>query len=337
MQDYLLLEPGWLWLLPTMLFVPWLMQRGWLLKPNRQIPAMAVRHPQAMDYPVSTSNRNPGRYFLTALSGCLMLLALAQPIHLGARLATPAASADIMLIIDTSVSMVLRDYQLNGQRVERMTMMQALLDRFSRHYTGQRIGIVIAGSQPQILLQPAKDKALVRYLINRLTPAIAGRQAALGDAVAVTAEYIKSHQQAVDTVMVLISAGIAPSGKLSPVAGAERAAKAGVVLNTIAVGSTDMLLHGVGGDQLGELIYVPADLKLLKQMALITGGESFHAVNVAAMDAALKQIEQRYQKNPASQHTPRLQQPLYYWPLAAAILILMIMDLLPYRRMRHSA
>ncbi len=216
-------------------------------------------------------------------------------------------------------------------------MMQALLDRFSRRYTGKRIGIVIAGSQPQILLQPAKDRALVRYLINRLTPTIAGRQAALGDAVAVTAEYIKSHPQAANTVMVLISAGIAPSGKLSPIAGAERAAKAGVVLNTIAVGSTDMPLHEAGGERLGELIYAPADLKLLKQMALITGGESFHAVNVAAMDAALKQIEQRYQKKSASQHAPRLQQPLYYWPLAAAILILMIMALLPYRRAGNSA
>ena len=335
-SDYLLLQPGWLWLIPPvlifMLFSPLLRKLGWLKRQNQAIPAISVRHPQAMDYQHKSSASNNGGYFLTGICSCLMLLALAQPVHLGTRIDTTATSADILLIIDTSISMVMKDYQLDGQRVNRMTMTQALLDRFSRRFTGKRIGIVVLGEQPQILLSPSEDKALVRYMIHQLKPTISGRQAALGDAVAVAAEYIKSDKVNNETVMVLISSADAPSGKLSPVAGVERAIDAGAILHTIAIGSTES--HA---SRPGELIYEPVDLKLLQQMAQMTGGESFHAVDVATMDAALRSIEQRHQILPDNtsnnKAAPRLHQPLYHWPLLAALLLLIMR---PLRQNRNS-
>jgi len=247
---------------------------------------------------------------------------LAQPVRLGTRIEALATSADILLIIDTSISMVMKDYQLEGQQVDRMSMIQALLDRFARRFSGKRIGIVLLGEQPQILLPPSEDKALVRYMIHQLKPTVSGRQAALGDAVAVAAEYIKSDKINNETVLVLISSADAPSGRLSPIAGVERAIDAAAILHPIAIGSSDMQ-----ASKTGELIYEPVDLKLLQQMAQMTGGESFHAVDVATMDAALRRIEQRHQimpdKNADDKTAPRLQQPLYQWPLLTALLLLM--------------
>ena len=70
-------------------------------------------------------------------------------------------------------------------------------------------------------------------------------------------------------------------------------------------------------------------------MANMTGGESFHAIDVATMDAALQSIEQRHQKisdnRPDNNSAPRLHQPLYHWPLLTALLLLILMTLLPYR------
>ena len=327
MSNYLLLQPGWLWLIPPalvfMLVSPLLRKQGWLSRQNQVIPATSVRHPQALDYQEKSSTTNTNGYFLAGTCSCLMLLALAQPVHLGAQKDAEETSADIMLIIDTSISMVMRDYRLGGQQVDRMTMTQALLDRFSRRFSGKRIGIVVLGEQPQILLPPSEDNALVRYMIHQLRPTISGRQAALGDAVAVAAEYIKSDKIDNETVMVLISSADAPSGKLSPVAGVERAIDAGAILHTIAIGSSDMQ-----ASKPGELIYEPVDLKLLQQMAQMTAGESFHAIDVATMDAALRSIEQRHQikpdKNADDKAVPRLQQPLYHWPLLTALLLLMM-------------
>ena len=330
LNDYLLLSPGWLWLIVPLLFfmllAPWLTKRGWLRRQKPVLSASSVRHPQAMDFQGESAGGNTAGYFLAGLCGCLMLLALAQPVRLGTQVEAAATSADILLIIDTSISMVMKDYQLDGQQVDRMSMIQALLDRFSRRFSGKRMGIVLLGEQPQILLPPSEDKALVRYMIHQLKPTVSGRQAALGDAVAVAAEYIKSDNINNETVLVLISSADAPGGKLSPIAGVERAVDAAAILHTIAIGSSDMQ-----ASKTGELIYEPVDLKLLQQMAQKTGGESFHAVDVATMDAALRRIEQRHQimpdKNADDENAPRLQQPLYQWPLLSALLLLMWMSL----------
>jgi len=332
MTDYLLMQPQWLWLIPLVLLSAWFIRQGWLIKTNRQIPSTAVRHPLANDYQNQALDTKTTHHQLLYITcACLMLFALTQPVQLGTRLSVPPKPVDLMLIIDTSVSMVLQDYQLDGRQVDRMTMTQALLDRFTRRFSGKRIGIVVLGDQPHILLQPSEDRRLVRHLIHRLKPTVAGRQAALGDAVAVAAEHIKSDNTASETVMILISDAVLPSGKLSPLAGAERAVEAGAVLHTIAIGSSAMQ-----GSEHASLIYEPADVKLLQQMASITGGKSFHAVDVAAMDTALQAIERQQQIPSGSRLAPRLQQPLYIWPLGTAILILIVMALLPYRSSRSS-
>jgi Ca-activated chloride channel family protein len=332
---YLLLQPGWLWLIPPvllfMILSPWLAKQGWISKPVEALPATSVRHPQAMAYQSHRSSNKARSYFFTerllvTMGGCLMLLALAQPVRLETPVATPVTSADLMLIIDTSISMVLKDYQLDGKRVDRMTMTRILLDRFSRHFSGKRIGIVVLGEQPQILLQPSADKNLVSYMINQLRITVSGRQAALGDAVAVAADYISSSKVTEKTVLVLISSADSPSGKLSPIAGVKRAIANGAILDTIAIGSTNMPPSKFAG-----LIYEPVDLKLLHQMAQMTGGKSYHAIDAASMDAALRSIEQRHQIKPGIKFKPRLRQPLYYWPLLMALLLFMVSTLLRYR------
>lgn len=328
MNDYLFLQPGWLFCIPLIfLFLivrPWLIGHGLLRTESGVISAAIVKHPQAANHQAQASKSTNSHLFFIAVSTILLLVALAQPIRLGAQVETPATSADIMLIIDTSISMVMRDYQLEGKRVNRMTMTKALLDRFTRRFSGKRIGIVLLGDQPQILLQPSEDKALVRYMIHQLKPTISGRNAALGDAIAVAADYIGSDKIKDETVMVLISSADTPLGKLSPITGAERARDAGAILHTIAIGSSDSQ-----DSQSGELLFEEADLALLNELALLTGGKSFHAKNVAVMDAALMSIEKHHQTVSNKEWAPRLKHALYQWPLLAAIFLLMMMALLP--------
>ena len=56
----------------------------------------------------------------------------AGPVRIGARLPDPPDDRDIVFIVDVSVSMVLRDYELDGQRIDRMNLLKALLDRFTQ-------------------------------------------------------------------------------------------------------------------------------------------------------------------------------------------------------------
>ena len=326
MMEIQFIQPEWLWLLPLVLISPWLIKRGYLTIAQQPSPATPVKHPLAGAVNSVVSRQQGSSRMLALIIGCLILITLAQPVKQGARLSAPPAPVDLMLIIDTSISMVLEDYQLDGKPVDRLTMMKALLDRFSRHYSGKRIGLVVLGDKPNMLLPPSEDFELVRYLIHRLRPAIAGRQAALGDAIAVAAEHLsRSDQDAPTTTMVLISDGVLPSGNLSPLEGARRAKQSGAKLHTIAMGAT-----GKRDTEAAALLYEPADLELLQQIAQITGGRSFHAIDASAIDQALEAIEQHQQASVKPMPAPQLQQPLYIWPLSLAILLLVINSLLPY-------
>ncbi len=340
LSDYELLQPEWLWLItPLIIYIfirPFLIKKQWI-KQNNQPSTISVKHPYALDNTaLHLKTKQSTNIFTTLLAGSLIALALAQPIHRGEKVTTADTSADIMLIIDTSISMVIRDYQLDGKRVDRMTMTQTLLDRFSRRFSGQRIGIVIFGDPPQILLKPSKDKDLVRHLIHRLEPTVSGRMAALGDAIAIAADFVKSDKQSKKTVLVLISDATTPVGKLSPIEGAKRAAESNTVLHTIAIGSTDTTKNNMSASQMGELLYEASDVELLSEMAKITGGESFHGTDVKSIDAALDYIEKRHQVKSSDRFSPRKTQALYFWPLLLAILLLGMKELFSIRNKKSS-
>ena len=326
MMDIQFAQPAWLWLLPLVLASPLLIRRGFLSMAEQPTPATPVKHPLASTLAGIITQQQSLSLVPAVIVGCLLVISLAQPVKQGARLPSLPAPVDLMLIIDTSVSMVLKDYQLDGKAVDRLSMTQTLLDRFTRRYSGKRIGVVVLGDKPHMLLPPSEDFNLVRNLIHRLRPTIAGRQAALGDAIAVAAKQLAARDQdAPDTTMILISDGVLPSGQISPLEGARRAAQSGAMLHTIAMGAARMQENTETA-----LLYEPADLELLQQIAQITGGRSFHATDAAAIDQALETIEQQQQAVAEVVQAPQLQQALYIWPLGAAILILVIYNLLPY-------
>jgi Ca-activated chloride channel family protein len=331
MNPIVLQQPEWLWL--SIAIVPAYMayRRGYLRTASVNATALSVKHPLTAVLPGQSAQpaQNRVQAGLTGIFILLVLLSLSQPARLGDRLPAPPQPVDLMLIIDTSISMVLQDYRIDEKPVDRMTMTKVLLDRFIRRYEGKRIGIVVLGEQPHILLQPSEDHNLARHMIHRLRTSIVGRHAALGDAIAVAAEQIEHNTDTLETVMVLISDAVLPQGKLSPIEGARRAAAAGATLHTIAIGSSVMQI-----DAQQSLIFEPADVELLSQLAELTGGKSFHAVDTQAMDKALISIEGDHRQT-TTMTSPQLKEPLYIWPLGASIVLLIVMTLLPYLESYH--
>ncbi len=332
------LSPGWLWFnLPLMILLG-LKSIFSANSINSEIPqiqsVITILHPFAQEEITLHSNKKNSKSILfPLLFGFLLLLALAQPVSLGKKTITPDRSADILLIIDTSISMVVKDYQLNGKRVDRMTMMKVLIERFSRKFSGKRLGIIIVGDFPQFILKLTEDKKLVNSFVHRLKSTIAGRQAALGDAVAIAADYVKTKDKSgPKTVLVLISDGVKPSGKLSPLEGAKRVADAGLIMHTIAIGSNDESYtraneKNINENSMGDLIYEATDLNLLKKMAKLTGGESYHGSNVRAIDQALKEIEKRHQIHSNDSTLPQIKNSLYIWPLLIALALFAIKEI----------
>jgi Ca-activated chloride channel family protein len=182
-----------------------------------------------------------------------------------------------------------------------------------------------------VWVPPTRDHALVRQALGRLELTLAGRNAAIGDALVLTAEHLRDAPQ---RVAVLVSDGNGWIGRHTPDTGAERLRAAGVTLYAIGVGAT-----GVGATERrpGDLIYEPADMALLERISGTTGGTAFHATDSGAMAEILATLRTRHQADPPPEDGPRLAQPLYAWPLGAALLLLAALPWLPARGASRGA
>ena len=120
-------------------------------------------------------------------------------------------------------------------------------------------------------------------------------------------------------VAVLISDGSVPLGRLSPTQGAALLQAAGVTLYSIALGGIDSVATE---RERGGLIFAPAELDLLEEIAVQTGGRLFRAVDAGSVEQALAWIENAHHADLPAPPVARSSQPLYPWPLGAALLLL---------------
>ncbi len=289
------------------------------------LPSKVLRYPPLADLKTPsrcTPSHSPNADRLFAVALLLFVLALSQPIHLGPKpiYKPQTGAADLILLVGTSVTMTLRDYQINGKRVDRMTMARTLLDPFIRDYPGQRMGLVLLGDPSAVWLPLTTDKHLIRNAVSRLQTTLGGRLMNLGAALDLSVDQFpqqSNHQQ----VIVVVSDGSMRWGSKSPIKSAQAAHKAGFSVYTIAIGSAD----GSAGEdnRVGRQLYSPIDLNLLAETAKAGGGKLFHALDSNAFSAALNTISKRHQYPLAAKAMPR-SRTLYY-PL---LLLLSLMTLL---------
>ncbi|MBU0653575.1 MAG: VWA domain-containing protein [Gammaproteobacteria bacterium] len=247
-----------------------------------------------------------------------LTLAIAQPVRLGERLPDLPPERDIVLLVDVSISMTLTDYEVAGQRRSRMEVLKTLLHDFAGHLQGERLGVIVFAETPHLLVPLTRDPALVQAQLARLSPTLAGRVSAVGDALTLALKEAGKRPQR-KQVFVLFTDADESIGRVEPEAAAELTAEAGIPLYTIAIGSTAASMEG----DTGGLVYQPVNLALLQTLSQRTGGQTFQAGDAQAVRQALEAIT-RQQQNTAEQAPRYEQQPLYPWLLLAGLLPLML-------------
>jgi Ca-activated chloride channel homolog len=87
---------------------------------------------------------------------------------------------DLMLAVDASHSMDALDFTVEGRQVTRMQVVKGVMGRFIDSREGDRIGLIIFGSQAFVLSPLTVDRNAVRQLLDgvvRASPARARRWA----------------------------------------------------------------------------------------------------------------------------------------------------------------
>jgi Ca-activated chloride channel homolog len=115
---------------------------------------------------------------LRALAFALLVLALAQPREVGDWITPPPEGRDMVLLIDTSLTMSIRDFRQGDLEVERMTVLKDTLARFIDGRPGDRFGVIVFGSEVATLTPPTFDRAHVVAQIQRIQVGMVGRHRA---------------------------------------------------------------------------------------------------------------------------------------------------------------
>jgi Ca-activated chloride channel family protein len=257
----------------------------------------------------------------------LCCVALARPEWVRQQLQEPEQYRDIVFVVDTSISMMQRDYLLQGQRVDRMTLLKGILSRFIDQLRGDNVSIVVYADSVYTLVPLTDDHELAKTMLARVHTGLAGRTSAMGNALA---QAVHEAQQSTNRqrVLVLFTDATRLTGKISADVATEMARQAGLRVYTVAIGART---HEASEKRLSGLIYDPADIRKMEAIAQHTGGKFYWAGDTRTLGNAIKDIEQAERR----QEQPRmlyLRQPLYQWPLLLAVLVFSLMQIFNLRQ-----
>jgi len=312
----------WLWL-----SVPLPLLMG--LWPLRSGSGPALRVPWAPARLQVTAAHRRGlspRTLLLWLAWLCLCAAAARPQQLGEPVEPPRQARQMMLAVDLSGSMSEDDMQLGGRVVDRLTAAKAVLADFLDRREGDSIGLLVFGQRAYALTPLTRDRASVRAQLRDSVVGLAGRETALGDAIALAVKRLREQPEG-QRVLILLTDGVNTAGVLDPLKAAELARAEGVRVHTIAFGgSGGFSLFGLqvpGEDQIDE--------DTLARIAGDTGGRFFRARDtgeLVGIYAELDRLEPVRSAGPALR--PRLER--YAWPLAAALLLGLLALAWPGRR-----
>lgn len=243
----------------------------------------------------------------------LMVCALARPEFISPPQHIEKPMRNIMLVLDVSGSMEKNDVE---GALTRLLAVQTSVKKFVASRQSDRIGLVIFANGAWPFAPVSEDKQALQSRIDQLSPGMAGQQTAIGDALGVTVKLLDSdsHTDA-SRLAILLTDGNDTASQLSPRLAAQLAASHHVQVHTIAFGD----VNSSGDDKV--------DVGLLQEIARDTGGTSWTAANSgASLDAVWKSIDATTPVQVKSIGWS-WRVPLFAWPLAAALLLLLTFTL----------
>jgi len=238
-----------------------------------------------------------------------------------------------MLSIDTSRSMTALDFSSDGRPVSRMAVVKGVMGKFIENRPGDRVGLVIFGNQAFVQAPLTLDLRAARQILDEIEPGMAGNATAMGDAIGLSVKKLRERPEG-SRVLLLVTDGENTAGLIPPGNAASLAKREGIRIYAIGVGSNqkEVMIRGNDGQYRSE-----SDIGLneatLRNIAETTGGAYFRATNTSALVEISERIN-ALEKTEADSHTVLIPHPLYRWPLAVALLMLLLLGLFPEGRVR---
>jgi len=262
--------------------------------------------------------RAPGAFTfaLMVLALVCAIIALAQPQKKSTFSNRKASGIDMVLAIDISYSMEIVDFQLNRRQVQRIVAAKATAESFIKQRPNDRIGIVAFSGRPYVTSPITLEHDWLIDQLRELQPGLVREQGtAIGSAIAASATRLHD-REAISKVVILVTDGSNNSGRLSPIEAAKHAAKLGIKVYAVAIGTEDgRLRNGMQSHPQKEF-----DTKTLEEIAKITGGEYYRVRDTERLRETFDSIDE-LEKTEIKQHHVVTTKDYFPWFLGAAFLL----------------
>lgn len=187
---------------------------------------------------------------------------------------------EVMIALDVSNSMMAEDIQPN-----RLTRAKQAISRLVDNLDNDKIGLIVFAGDAYIQIPITTDYVSAKMFLSTINPDMVPKQGtAIGSAIELGMRSF-SPGEGKSKAMIIITDG--ENHEDNPVKDAEDAAKTGIVIHTIGIGSTEgvpvpVVTNGHRDylkDQDGNTVVTRLDEDILKKIALSTGGNYVRASN----------------------------------------------------------
>ena len=309
----------WPWLL---LSLPLPLLVRWLFPAKMALEQAALKVPFLDDFSdaetKSVTQNQKWPLLLASIAWILLVIACTRPQWLGDPIEQAVSGRDLMLAVDLSGSMEVQDFIINKRPVDRLTAIKWVANDFINRRVGDRLGLILFGTQAYLQTPLTFDRKTVMTLLNESAIGLAGDNTAIGDAIGLAIKRLKN-QPDNSRVLILLTDGANTAGEVTPLKAAELAAANKLKIYTIGVGADEMIVRSFFGSR---KVNPSTDLdeNTLVKIAESTGGRYFRARNADELNNIYMLLDQLEPIEKDKQFF-RPRSELYYWPLALALLL----------------
>lgn len=256
---------------------------------------------------------------LAALAWLLLITAAARPQLVTEAQGLPISGRDLVVAVDLSESMRQTDFEIGQRYVNRLDASKYVAGEFITQREGDRIGLIVFGSQAYVQAPLTLDRKTVQILLDETSIGLAGSKTAIGDAIGLAVKRLRDSDSD-KRVLILMTDGANTAGEVGPDVAARLASTAGLRIYTIGIGKQEEQLDD---DQFVIPNTYGLDERILKYIANITGGKYYLASDTQKMQGIYEEINQLEPVITEGEQL-YLHDELYMYPLALAIMLLLV-------------
>ena len=256
-----------------------------------------------------------------AVIACVVVI-LSRPQTTDAWRTSSVEGTDIVLAMDISTSMLARDF-----KPDRFEAAKNVAQRFVSGREGDNMGLVIFAAESFTALPMTTDRALLANYIHDLKMGMLQDGTAIGDGLATAINRIREGK-AKSKSIILLTDGSNNTGNVAPITAAEIAAKNGIKVYTIGVGSNGTAPYPQE-DMAGRIQYVNLpvviDEATLKQIADITGGQYFRATSANVLSEVFDEIDKLEKTEMDVKNFSQTEDDYMPWAIAALAMFIIVL------------